>query len=115
MPIAWQFNPDLVLVSAGFDAAIRDPLVCHQFLLIGSEGYCHFRIQAPPDQEGEPCVRSMPLANIVCFDHWTIGRMSSHTSRLRHYDTNANCAGWWEGGNRSRGLLKSEAEIGTRT
>ena len=27
MPIAWEFNPDLVLISAGFDAAIRDPLV----------------------------------------------------------------------------------------
>lgn len=26
MPIAWEFNPDLVLISAGFDAAIRDPL-----------------------------------------------------------------------------------------
>ena len=27
MPIAWEFNPDLVLISAGFDAAIGDPLV----------------------------------------------------------------------------------------
>lgn len=26
MPIAYQFNPDLVLVSAGFDAAVGDPL-----------------------------------------------------------------------------------------
>jgi len=26
MPVAYQFNPDLVLVSAGFDAAIGDPL-----------------------------------------------------------------------------------------
>jgi histone deacetylase 6 len=26
MPIAQQFNPDLVLVSAGFDAAVGDPL-----------------------------------------------------------------------------------------
>ncbi len=27
MPVAYQFNPDLVLVSAGYDAAINDPLV----------------------------------------------------------------------------------------
>lgn len=26
MPIAYQFNPELVLVSAGFDACIGDPL-----------------------------------------------------------------------------------------
>ena len=26
MPIAYQFDPDLVLVSAGFDAAVNDPL-----------------------------------------------------------------------------------------
>lgn len=26
MPIAYQFNPDLVLISAGFDAAVDDPL-----------------------------------------------------------------------------------------
>ncbi|ULT94366.1 hypothetical protein L3Y34_003679 [Caenorhabditis briggsae] len=26
MPIAYQFNPDLVIISAGFDAAIDDPL-----------------------------------------------------------------------------------------
>lgn len=26
MPIAYQFNPDLVLISAGFDAAKGDPL-----------------------------------------------------------------------------------------
>ena len=26
MPIAYQFNPELVLVSAGFDACIADPL-----------------------------------------------------------------------------------------
>lgn len=27
MPIAYEFAPDLVLVSAGFDAAVGDPLV----------------------------------------------------------------------------------------
>lgn len=26
MPIAYQFNPDLVFISAGFDAAVGDPL-----------------------------------------------------------------------------------------
>lgn len=26
MPIAYQFNPELILVSAGFDACIGDPL-----------------------------------------------------------------------------------------
>ena len=26
MPIAYKFNPDLVLVSAGFDACVGDPL-----------------------------------------------------------------------------------------
>lgn len=26
LPIAYQFNPQLVLVSAGFDAAVGDPL-----------------------------------------------------------------------------------------
>lgn len=26
MPVAYEFNPDLVLVSSGFDAAINDPL-----------------------------------------------------------------------------------------
>lgn len=26
MPIAYQYNPELVLVSAGFDACIADPL-----------------------------------------------------------------------------------------
>lgn len=26
LPIAYQFNPELVLVSAGFDACVNDPL-----------------------------------------------------------------------------------------
>lgn len=26
MPIAYQYNPELILVSAGFDACIGDPL-----------------------------------------------------------------------------------------
>lgn len=26
MPIAYQFNPELILVSAGFDACVGDPL-----------------------------------------------------------------------------------------
>lgn len=26
MPIAYQFNPELILISAGFDACIGDPL-----------------------------------------------------------------------------------------
>lgn len=26
MPIAYQYNPELVLVSAGFDACVADPL-----------------------------------------------------------------------------------------
>ena len=34
LPIAYQFNPELVLVSAGFDAAVGDPLGgrCHVHL-----------------------------------------------------------------------------------
>ncbi len=28
MPIAYQFNPQLVLVAAGFDSARGDPLGC---------------------------------------------------------------------------------------
>jgi histone deacetylase 6 len=37
MPIAYEFSPDLVLVSAGFDAAVGDPLVkkfFYQFSLV---------------------------------------------------------------------------------
>lgn len=26
MPIAYQYNPDLILVSAGFDACVGDPI-----------------------------------------------------------------------------------------
>lgn len=26
LPVAYQFDPELVLISAGFDAAIKDPL-----------------------------------------------------------------------------------------
>jgi acetoin utilization deacetylase AcuC-like enzyme len=26
LPVAYQFNPQLVLISAGFDAAVDDPL-----------------------------------------------------------------------------------------
>lgn len=26
MPIAYQFNPELILISAGFDACVGDPL-----------------------------------------------------------------------------------------
>ncbi|CAN2389209.1 polyubiquitinated misfolded protein transport [Pristimantis euphronides] len=38
MPIAYEFNPQLVLVSAGFDAARGDPLGgCH----VSPEGYAH--------------------------------------------------------------------------
>lgn len=44
LPIAYQFNPQLVLISAGFDAAVDDPLggifnifsiylKCHKFIL----------------------------------------------------------------------------------
>uniref|UniRef100_A0A3Q3WE58 Protein deacetylase HDAC6 n=1 Tax=Mola mola TaxID=94237 RepID=A0A3Q3WE58_MOLML len=38
MPIAAEFNPDLVLVSAGFDAARGDPLGGY---LVTPEGYAH--------------------------------------------------------------------------
>ncbi|XP_074063017.1 protein deacetylase HDAC6 isoform X2 [Macrotis lagotis] len=38
MPIAYEFNPELVLVSAGFDAARGDPL---GGCLISPEGYAH--------------------------------------------------------------------------
>ncbi|KAK7884575.1 hypothetical protein WMY93_027698 [Mugilogobius chulae] len=38
MPIATQFNPDLVLVSAGFDAARGDPLGGYN---VTPEGYAH--------------------------------------------------------------------------
>ncbi|KAM4696470.1 protein deacetylase HDAC6 [Rhinophrynus dorsalis] len=38
MPIAYEFNPQLVLISAGFDAARGDPLGgCH----VSPEGYAH--------------------------------------------------------------------------
>uniref|UniRef100_A0A673VPU9 Protein deacetylase HDAC6 n=1 Tax=Suricata suricatta TaxID=37032 RepID=A0A673VPU9_SURSU len=38
LPIAYEFNPELVLVSAGFDAAWGDPLGgCH----VSPEGYAH--------------------------------------------------------------------------
>uniref|UniRef100_A0A3B4AX89 Protein deacetylase HDAC6 n=1 Tax=Periophthalmus magnuspinnatus TaxID=409849 RepID=A0A3B4AX89_9GOBI len=39
MPIATEFNPDLVLVSAGFDAARGDPLGGYN---VTPEGYAHF-------------------------------------------------------------------------
>lgn len=39
MPIAKEFNPSLVLVSAGFDAARGDPLGGYQ---VTPEGYAHF-------------------------------------------------------------------------
>ncbi|XP_043829653.1 histone deacetylase 6 isoform X2 [Dromiciops gliroides] len=38
MPIAYEFNPELVLVSAGFDAARGDPL---GGCLVSPEGYAH--------------------------------------------------------------------------
>ncbi|XP_053526603.1 histone deacetylase 6 isoform X2 [Artibeus jamaicensis] len=38
LPIAYEFNPELVLVSAGFDAAWRDPLGGCQ---LSPEGYAH--------------------------------------------------------------------------
>ncbi|XP_068964288.1 histone deacetylase 6 isoform X2 [Petaurus breviceps papuanus] len=38
MPIAYEFNPELVLVSAGFDAAQGDPL---GGCLVSPEGYAH--------------------------------------------------------------------------
>ncbi|XP_008569659.1 PREDICTED: histone deacetylase 6 isoform X1 [Galeopterus variegatus] len=38
LPIAYEFNPELVLVSAGFDAALGDPLGCCQ---VSPEGYAH--------------------------------------------------------------------------
>ncbi|XP_078520855.1 protein deacetylase HDAC6 [Lissotriton helveticus] len=38
MPIAYEFNPDLVVVSAGFDAARGDPL---GGCLVSPEGYAH--------------------------------------------------------------------------
>ncbi len=38
LPVAREFDPDLVLVSAGFDAAMRDPL---GGCLVSPEGYAH--------------------------------------------------------------------------
>ena len=38
MPIAYEYNPELVLVSAGFDAAAGDPLGGYR---ITPEGYAH--------------------------------------------------------------------------
>uniref|UniRef100_A0A8C9DPM6 Protein deacetylase HDAC6 n=1 Tax=Prolemur simus TaxID=1328070 RepID=A0A8C9DPM6_PROSS len=38
LPIAYEFNPELVLVSAGFDAARGDPLGGYQ---VSPEGYAH--------------------------------------------------------------------------
>ncbi|XP_055999659.1 histone deacetylase 6-like isoform X2 [Ostrea edulis] len=38
MPIAYEFGPELVLVSAGFDAAMGDPLGCY---LVTPAGYGH--------------------------------------------------------------------------
>jgi histone deacetylase 6 len=34
LPISYQFNPELVLVSSGFDACIGDPLGGKQLCLI---------------------------------------------------------------------------------
>lgn len=34
LPVACQFNPELVLVSAGFDAAVGDPLGGTVYLLV---------------------------------------------------------------------------------
>ncbi|XP_033099763.1 histone deacetylase 6-like [Anneissia japonica] len=39
MPVAYEYAPDLVLVSAGFDAALGDPLGGYS---ITPEGYAHF-------------------------------------------------------------------------
>ena len=44
MPIAYQFNPELVLVSAGFDACIADPLGGNIFRL-----YNNFFLIHPPE------------------------------------------------------------------
>ncbi|XP_057574291.1 histone deacetylase 6 isoform X2 [Hippopotamus amphibius kiboko] len=38
LPVAYEFNPELVLVSAGFDAARGDPLGGYQ---VSPEGYAH--------------------------------------------------------------------------
>lgn len=44
MPIAREFDPDLVLISAGFDAALGDPLVRFPFLCLAHHvllrGWC---------------------------------------------------------------------------
>lgn len=32
MPIAYQFNPELVLISAGFDACVGDPLGGNKYI-----------------------------------------------------------------------------------
>ena len=39
LPVAYDFNPDLVLVSAGFDAAVKDPLGEYH---VNPEAYGHF-------------------------------------------------------------------------
>lgn len=39
LPAAYEFNPDLVLVSSGFDAAVKDPVGSYQ---VSPEAYGHF-------------------------------------------------------------------------
>ncbi len=53
MPIAREFNPDLVLVSAGFDAAMRDPL---GGCLVTPEGYAHLLHQLTTVADGRVVV-----------------------------------------------------------
>ena len=48
LPIAYQYNPQLVLVSAGFDAAAGDPLggnAVKKFLNIHLEDSFHFQFR----------------------------------------------------------------------
>jgi histone deacetylase 6 len=50
MPIAYEFNPQLVIVSAGFDAAAGDPLGGCE---VTPAGYAHMTHMLMPLAEGK--------------------------------------------------------------
>ena len=66
MPIAYEYQPDLIIVSAGFDASIGDP--------IGGWGYClcsRSSCSLSPHQAASPCGHGLAL---LWKDEQLVGR-----------------------------------------
>ncbi len=44
LPIAYEFNPTLIIVSAGFDAAIGDPIGGYAFSVSSNSSCCSLQL-----------------------------------------------------------------------